>query len=229
MSLRNTEQSRKQLLQLFRTTQATPAVKFCGIQCSEDVQLINNALPTFCGFVVNVPTSTRSITAAEQAHLAQQLAPNVYAVGVLVDEPLANAVELARSGHFDALQLHGNEDANYLIELRKYTNIPLIQAFRVTNGCNFSTIEHSPADMVLLDSGSGSGKPFDWDLIPDLQRPFLLAGGLASHNIIPAIQRARPWGVDISSGIEQNGRKNADKIGRLLTAIQRSCPSHLEE
>lgn len=225
MVMRNTEQSRKALQGLFSARQTHPVIKLCGMTRTEDIQAINAAKPTFCGFIINVPKSKRSLTPAQQANLVTNLSASIFSVGVLVDEPIESAVSLAQSDCFDALQLHGNEDNSYIQAIKKQISIPIIQAFQIHEGFNFGIVENSLADMVLLDSGSGSGKPFAWNIVPQTIRPFFLAGGLTPQTIPQAIKHVHPWGLDLSSGIERNGYKDKEKIMEAVAAVKQTSPA----
>ena len=78
----------------------------------------------------------------------------------------------------------------------------------------------SDADFVLLDSGMGTGKTFDWSLIKSINRPYFLAGGLNPENIPEAIQRIHPWGIDLSSAVETDGKKDREKILQAVKAVR---------
>lgn len=221
--MRNTPERAATLRACFADTTGAPRIKLCGMTRAQDIDAVNQAKPDFSGFIINVKKSHRNLSPEDQRYLVKNLNPQIYAVGVLVDAPLDQALALAQSGCFDALQLHGQEDASYLEALGRRTSIPLIQAFQLSQIFDVAALETSPADMILLDSGSGSGKQFDWTLIPPLKRPFMLAGGLTPETIKHALSQARPWGVDLSSGIETNNLKDANKILAAVHAIRRSA------
>ena len=217
---RNAPSRRNALQQLFETEGAAPRIKLCGMTRAIDIEMTNQAQSEFCGFIINVAKSKRTITPQQQAELVSLLDPSIFAIGVLVDEPLTSAIALAESGHFDALQLHGHEDAAYLKELKRHSSVPLIQAFQMNGAFDRTRLSSSMADMILLDSGSGSGKTFDWESIPQGTRPFFLAGGLTPDNIAQAIAQVNPWGVDLSSGLETDGHKDEHKIHAAIHAVR---------
>ena len=95
------------------------------------------------------------------------------------------------------------------------------RAFRVRSPDDFDGIHDFPADRILLDSGQGSGLTFDWSLAAFAGRPFLLAGGLTPENLPEAIRTARPWGVDLSSGVETGGFKDFQKICAAVRAARK--------
>ncbi len=191
-------------------------IKVCGLVRAADVDAVNAARPDFAGFVVDVPASRRSVSPAEVRALAARLDAGIQAVGVFVDAPAATVAELLNDGTLDAAQLHGSEDAAYVSALRALTDKPLVQAFRVASAADVARAEASAADRVLLDSGAGSGRTFDWKLARACKRPFFLAGGLESGTIARAVEAARPFGVDLSSGVETNGAKDPEKIARAV-------------
>ena len=133
------------------------------------------------------------------------------------------AAELAESGVIRAIQLHGQEDEEYIRRLRRLIggDIPVIQAFSVQTAEDLQRAAESSADYVLLDQGSGgTGKTFDWSLAEGFTRPFLLAGGLGTDNLAEAIERLSPWAVDLSSSLEIGGLKDGDKIIEAVNIVR---------
>lgn len=193
-------------------------IKTCGMTRLEDIAAVNEAHPDMCGFIINFPKSTRSVSAEQQIELAARLDPTICSVGVFVNAPINQIVALAQIGSIQAIQLHGNEDENYIADLRKQCTLPIIKAFQIKNANDLAKAEASSADLVLLDSGQGSGKSFDWSLLQTFARPYLLAGGLNPQTISEALNNLNPWGVDLSSGLETNGLKDREKI-QCATAI----------
>ena len=121
----------------------------------------------------------------------------------------------------DAAQLHGDEDTDYIRGLKSLTKAPLIKAFGLRSIHDLPAVERCPADLVLLDSpGGGTGRLFDWQLLENIQRPYFLAGGLSAENVGEAIARLRPFGVDVSSGIETGGYKDREKMTAFAAAVR---------
>ena len=195
-------------------------IKCCGMFRPEDIQAVNAALPDFCGFVVNVPASHRSVTSEQVLELRAELRGDIEAVGVFVDEDPAVIGRLVDDGGIDVVQLHGHEDAEYLKRLRMYCDAPVIQAFKVRTPQDVECALQSEAELVLLDNGAGTGESFDWRLLSGIERPFILAGGLTPENLPQAIGQVKPWGVDLSSGLEVDGRKDADRIAAAVAAVR---------
>ena len=145
-------------------------IKLCGMTCPEDIQTANLLMPDYIGFVLS-PVSRRYISSSQAAALKKLLSPQIAAVGVFVREEVETVAELLNRGVLDAAQLHGGEDALYLARLRALTDRPILQAFRIHGPEALDAALRSPADMILLDSGAGSGKRFNWDLLLTFPRP----------------------------------------------------------
>lgn len=200
-------------------------IKVCGLKRPEDIESVNLAKPDFCGFIVEFPRSPRCVSRELLAELTAQLDPEIIPVGVFVNAPAELPAELTESGVIRAIQLHGQEDEDYIRRLRELIggDIPVIQAFSVQTAEDLQRAAESSADHVLLDQGSGgTGKTFDWSLAEGFTRPFILAGGLATDNLAEAIERLSPWAVDLSSSLEIGGLKDRDKIIEAVNIV-RSC------
>lgn len=197
-------------------------VKICGLRTLADIDTVNRLRPDFVGFVF-APQSRRFVTPQEAAALRARLADGIETVGVFVNAPPELPLNLAADGVIDRIQLHGHEDAAYIRALRQQTTCPLIQAFRVASPADVTAAFQTTADFPLLDNGAGgTGIPFDWTLLVTSHRPFFLAGGLDTENVGEAVRRYRPYAVDVSSGVETDGHKDADKIERFLAAVRRA-------
>ena len=197
-------------------------IKICGLSRPCDVAFVNEARPDWCGFIIDFPRSHRSVTPRQALALRRQLAPGIVPVGVTVDQPVEAVAELLKSGVVDVAQLHGTEDESYLAALRALApGHPLWKAFTLRTPDDLSAALASGADMILLDSGKGTGQTFDWSLLRGVARPFLLAGGLTPENIPRAVRAVHPWGVDLSSGVETDRRKDRDKILAAVAAARK--------
>lgn len=197
-------------------------IKICGLSRPCDVAFVNEARPDWCGFIIDFPRSHRSVTPAEALILRGQLAPGIVPVGGTVDQPVEAVAALLRSGAVDVAQFHGTEAESYLATLRALApGHPLWKAFTLRTPDDLSAALASSADMILLDSGKGTGQTFDWSLLRGVARPFLLAGGLTPENIPRAVRAVHPWGVDLSSGVETDRRKDRDKILAAVAAARK--------
>lgn len=199
-------------------------IKICGLKRPEDIEAVNEAKPDFAGFVIEVPQSSRRVSREQVRMLSKMLEQEIDAVGVFVNAPEELVAELLNEGTLSLAQLHGQEDEAYIKRLRALTDRPLIQAFSIRSGADIERALQSSADYLLLDQGGGgTGKPFDWSLVPEIERPFFLAGGLGTANLRQAISQVRPWAVDLSSSLETEGYKDAEKI-RQAVALTRGLP-----
>ncbi len=223
-----------------------PAVKLCGLSCERDVDAALEAGADLLGFVSDVSASRRSVGPARLAELCVRVharasgspAGPPWCVGVFVDEPIAPLVALLAQGPDapgpDLVQLHGHEDAAYIAELRRALgavgeDVGIIQAFRIHEPADVARANASAADMVLLDAGAGCGQSFDWSLARLCTRPFFLAGGLCHGNLAQAAAQVRPWGVDTSSGIETDGKKDPMKMKAAVHAVRGEKGAHTYE
>jgi phosphoribosylanthranilate isomerase len=195
-------------------------IKICGIRRDEDIRLVNEARPDYIGFILNFPKSHRNITPARAAQLKAMLTPEIKAVGVFVNQPLETVANVAHRGIVDVIQLHGQEDEDYIVRLRQLTDIPIWKAFKIRSQADLSAAAACSADEILLDNGYGTGQCFDWSLTGGLTRPFLLAGGLTPENIPQAIALMAPKLIDISSGVETDGVKDRDKVLAAVAAVR---------
>jgi phosphoribosylanthranilate isomerase len=192
-------------------------IKLCGLFRPQDIAFVNEAKPDWCGFVLNVPGSHRNLTPDQARRLREGLDPSILPVGVFVDQPPEAVAELLLDGTIAAAQLHGRESDAYLTALRRLApGRPIWKAFQIRGKEDRAAALASSADLILLDSGQGSGRPFDWSLVQGISRPFLLAGGLTPPTIPLAVQTVAPYGLDLSSGVETDRRK--DRI-KMLAAV----------
>ena len=195
-------------------------IKLCGLSRPCDIETANRLLPEYIGFVF-APKSKRYVPPETAAALKGLLHPSVQAVGVFVREEPEQVARLLRDGIIDIAQLHGGEDAAYVRVLRRLTDRPILQAFRVDSAADVAAAQKSEADMILLDAGAGgTGTAFDWTLLRDIRRPYFLAGGLHPDNVREAVERLSPYAVDVSSGIETDGWKDADKMEAFMRAAR---------
>ena len=195
-------------------------IKLCGLSLPCDIEVANELKPDYIGFVF-APKSRRYVTYKKAEELKSLLSPDIEAVGVFVNEPSPNIATLLKKGIIDIAQLHGDEDEDYIAELRLLTDKPIIKAFRIKTANDIKIVEQSTADDILLDSGAGTGTVFDWDLLKSIQRPYFLAGGLDARNVASAIKTLHPYAVDVSSGIETAGVKDKTKMAAFVAAVRK--------
>lgn len=222
-------------------------VKICGIRRFDDVNYLNKHLPEFAGFVF--ADSKRRVTAEMAAQLAANLDERIMRVGVFVNEEIDKVITVAAKVGLDIIQLHGDEDVNYLNELRRRLMSSGLQwggssplnglssmgqrspgiwkAIRVKNEESLQILDNYNADAFLLDAYSdgsygGSGRAFDWKLAAAVanKHRIIVAGGLNINNVKEAIKLIKPMAVDVSSGVESGGFKDEGKIGEFIRTVR---------
>ncbi|MGQ9823734.1 MAG: phosphoribosylanthranilate isomerase [Desulfotomaculales bacterium] len=199
-------------------------VKICGIQDVETALWAVRSGADALGFVF--APSRRRVTPDQVRQIAAVLPASTVKVGVFVNEPVEEVRRITRFCRLDAVQLHGAESPEYCRRL----NLPIIKAFRVREENDLAEIDGYDVAAVLLDAyipgkEGGTGECFNWFLARKLplscRRKVILAGGLNSQNVQAAIRIARPYGVDVSSGVETGGQKDREKIRAFLEMAKR--------
>ena len=196
-------------------------LKLCGLMRAADAEAVNAVRPELAGMILS-PGFRRSVTAETAAEIRRALDRLIPAVGVFVNAQIREITAFASRGIIQLVQLHGTEDDAYIWQLRRVCTLPIIKAFRIASADDLQKAERSDADLVLLDSGTGTGQTFDWSLLEGFPRPYFLAGGLTPENAAAAIEALHPYGVDVSSGIETDGQKDAEKIRRFAEIVRQS-------
>jgi phosphoribosylanthranilate isomerase len=198
-------------------------IKICGVGREADVQAAVDAGADAIGFVF-YPKSPRHVALPRAAELARLLPPFVAPVGLFVNATVTEIAAALESIPSLLLQFHGDETPELCARFKR----PYLKAARMAAGFELLDFARrfAGAQAVLLDAHveayGGSGKVFDWSLIPsDVSRPVVLSGGLHAGNVIQGIQRVRPWAVDVSSGVESSpGVKDAAAIRRFCEAVR---------
>lgn len=195
-------------------------IKICGLKRLEDIEIVNKYKPDYIGFVF--ADSKRKVTSDLAFKMKKNLDSSIKSVGVFVDEDIDVIIKLYDEGIIDIAQLHGLENEEYIKKLKQKSNykLEIINAIEMSDEKDLLGYENSLADYLLLDSGKGSGKTFDWRLIrKDLKKEFFLAGGLNSKNISKAIEEFNPYAVDLSSSVETDGYKDELKIKEVMEEV----------
>lgn len=209
----------------YREMKASPRIKICGITRVEDGLTAVESGADAIGLVF-YRKSSRYVAVEQAVEIVQDLPPFVSVVGLFVDASDELIGSVLEAVPLSLLQFHGNEPE---IECARW-GIRYMKAFRVRPGISVigMVAPYPTACGYLLDSykhgeAGGTGESFDWDLIPrGLNKPVVLAGGLSPDNIAQAIDRVRPYGVDVSSGVESRpGIKDHDKIKAFIKAARR--------
>ena len=146
-------------------------------------------------------------------------------VGVFVNETVENLLKIAEEVKLDVIQLHGDEDESFIQTLKEQSNVEVWKAVQVRSAADAEKWIDSSADMLLFDAyqkdeRGGTGEVFDWSSLDEFERPFMLAGGIDSTNVARAIRTVRPYGIDISSGIEKEGVKDNEKIKAFTNIVR---------
>lgn len=192
-------------------------IKICGLSRAADIEVANILLPEFVGFIFWAK-SKRYISPNDAAKLKNILDKKISAVGVFVNEKISTVAEIAK--FLDLIQLHGDEDENYISEIKKITAKKIIKAFKIKNAEDLQHAKNSRADFILLDGGAGTGETFNWQMLKNFEREYFLAGGLTVENVSAAVKDLKPFAVDVSSGIETGGLKDSAKMKKFVDIVR---------
>jgi len=201
-------------------------VKICGITSWTDARRAFEAGADFLGFNF-YSGSPRYVTPAKARRIVRRLPEGITAVGVFVNEPAEKVLETARTVGLARVQLHGEEPPEIVEKLSR--SFPVIKAVRVRKPFRASQIaKFKRANAVLLDGfdgvrWGGTGKAFDWSVVPRRKghSRIFLAGGITPENVVEAIRIAKPYAVDVCSGVEAKpGKKDPRRIKALMRAVK---------
>ena len=191
-------------------------LKICGITRTEDMASAEQAGADYVGMIL-VPGTPRFVPRGRIPVL--MAAARCKKVFVVRDMPLSELNALIAEFRPDAVQLHGNESADYA---RAVTGAAVWKAFNLNSEAALAEAEAFPCSIVVADSGGGTGRPCRWDLAARLAsvRPVFLGGGITPDNVREAVARVRPAGIDVSSGVESvPGVKDRNLIRKLAERI----------
>lgn len=199
-------------------------IKICGIKHKEDALKAVECGADAIGLIF-VEKSPRFASLTDARFIAESLPPFVTVVGLFMDASEAKVREALKVVPINLLQFHGNESPEFCDQF----DVPYIKVLKMRENVNVIafTQEYPNAAGVLLDTysnaGGGSGKTFDWSLIPgDVSVPIILAGGLNPENVASAVERVKPYAVDVSSGVESEPAvKDHKKIEQFIKEVQR--------
>lgn len=235
----------EKLAYLYGSTYYTPKVKMCGISKIETIPAVIEANPDYMGLVF--APSKRQVTVDQAKTLVEELhkqyanrynrdaeqysnqtlihQESIKTVGVFVNETVESLLKIAKEVKLDVIQLHGDEDESFIQSLKGRTNVEVWKAVQIRSVADAEAWIDSRADMLLFDAyhkdeRGGTGEVFDWSCLDEFERPFMLAGGIDSTNVARAIRTVRPYGIDISSGIETDGVKDDEKIKAFTNIVR---------
>ena len=204
-------------------------VKICGITSEEDGLLAVAMGADAVGFLF--APSPRRVSPATAGEIARRLPPEILTVGVFRNEDPRTVVNIVNRARLRAAQLHGHETAAETRHVREQVGI-VIKAFRAGSE-ELEQARDYGADIVLVDADQpGSGKIFDWALAERAagSLPVIVAGGLDPTNVAAAIAKTRPWGVDVSTGVESSpGRKDPRLVRDFITAARAAAGTQESE
>lgn len=203
-------------------------IKICGLSRREDIESVNMVSPDYIGFIMGFPKSHRNITIERAKTLRAGLKEGIQVVGVFVDAEISMIVDACAQKVIDVIQLHGREDIRYIERLKAVlasveVQAKIIKAIQVKSKEDLTLIKEVPADMILLDAGMGDGRLFSqeqMDLLKSVNRDYFLAGGLNPENVSELLESLHPFGVDVSSGVETEKKKDRKKIRRFVQNVR---------
>lgn len=211
-------------------------IKLCGMMKPCDIEYANRVKPDFVGFIF--ANTRRKISAAQAKQFREALDAEIPAVGVFVNEDISVIASLVQDGCIDMIQLHGEEDADYIRRLREICDVPVIKAVKVQTVEQIRQAAALPVDYLLLDTYrkgvlGGTGEAFDWELLREAKaaagdtaegelfgKPYFLAGGLHAGNLREAAALGS-YGLDVSSGIETDGSKDFTKMVEVMELVRK--------
>lgn len=198
-------------------------VKICGLSRPEDIVYANLLKPDYIGFVF--AKSRRKVDHNTAANLRQQLDKDIASVGVFANAEIKDISILSKEGVIGMVQLHGEEDASYITEVKKRTGLRIIKSIPIGESIDLAKMpnynENCP-DYLLFDTeGGGSGRSFDWQLLKKIRipLPYFIAGGINVSNAGFAASLV-PYGIDASSGAETDGIKDLNKMRGIIEAAK---------
>lgn len=211
-------------------------IKLCGMMKPCDIEYANRVKPDFVGFIF--ANTRRKISAAQAKQFREALDAEIPAVGVFVNEDISVITSLVQNGCIDLIQLHGEEDADYIRRLREVCDVPVIKAVKAQTVEQIRQAAALPVDYLLLDTYrkgvlGGTGEAFDWELLREAKaaagdaaegelfgKPYFLAGGLHAGNLREAAALGS-YGLDVSSGIETDGSKDFTKMVEVMELVRK--------
>lgn len=196
-------------------------VKICGISSVAEALCCAQAGADAVGLVF--AQSPRRVELALARKITASLPPFIQRVGVFVNAEKTLVEQIASYVGLTALQFHGQEAADYCASF----SLPVIKAVAVNSATDLAWFDEFPAAAILLDTydpllAGGTGRTFNWELVESgLKKPVVLAGGLHAGNVQTAIKQVKPYAVDVSSGVETNGKKDKEKIKLFIASVRR--------
>ena len=193
-------------------------VKICGLKRIEDIDYVNELKPDYIGLVF--ANSKRKVEVEQAKELIARLDKSIKPVGVFVMEEPEKVRHIAEEAGLQVLQFHGNESYEYL---EKFQDFEVWKALKINEEFDFNSLNYDLCSKYLLDNVKpGSGETFDWKLVDNKikNQQIILAGGLTIENVQEGIKALKPYGVDVSSGVEVQGLKDFNKIKEFINKVR---------
>lgn len=226
------------------------ALKVCGLRPDDDLAFVNDEMVSHIG-IVFVPASKRYVAPRDARRMVEQVGDNAQVVGVFVDETFVNLMQYQSESGIDVFQLHGNESADLCYRIRE-AGFTVWKAISVSASDSPISLVHKMqpflqvVDGILFDAAppksvvsgmpsvtGGHGAPFDWRNLSEVNEQLSadapqiwVAGGLNAHNASELLENFTPYGIDVSSGVEVDGRKSPIRIYELLEAMKQHVKRH---
>ena len=199
-------------------------LKFCGMRRTEDIEYVNESRPDYVGFILSQGFK-RTVSIEDFLALEKGLDKDIKKVGVFVNERPKNILELAE--HLDVIQLHGDEDHSTVMYYSEKTNCEIWKAVRAKSPEDIERYHWNHIDKLLIDSYSeesvgGTGKRINTEIVKSakIEKPFFIAGGMTAEKIAEIVRDTKPYGVDLSSGIETDGVKDLNKMKAIMEILK---------
>lgn len=201
-------------------------LKFCGMRRVEDIEYVNECRPDYVGFILS-DGFRRSVDFGTFCELNTYLDKDIKRVGVFVNEPVENILHCAYNETLDVIQLHGDENEDYIKNLRKIFSGEIWKAVRAKSPEDIEREQKKSCEKLLIDSFSeesvgGTGKRINTEIVKSakVEKPFFIAGGITAENIAEIVRNTKPYGVDLSSGIETDGVKDLNKMKAIMEILK---------
>lgn len=203
------------------------AVKFCGMRRRQDIEYVNECCPDYVGFILS-EGFRRSVDMGTFYELKTYLDKHIKCVGVFVNEPVENILHCVYNENLDVIQLHGDENEEYIKMLRRDFSGEIWKAVRAKSVEDIERERKKSCDKLLIDSFvensyGGTGKRINTEVVKSakIDKPFFIAGGITEANIAEIVRETNPYGIDLSSGIETDGVKDHSKMKTIIEAARR--------